>query len=108
MTAFILAALLLAVLAALFLAWPLLRGRSTAPAAPLAAALAVLALIMASAILYRVLGDRTWSRPGSAGEGNAMIVTLARHLEHQPQDQPGWPRSRPAPRSGTACSAARA
>ena len=90
MTAFVLAALLLAVLAALFLAVPLLRQRPAASPAPIAAAVAVLALIMASAILYRVLGDRTWSRPGSAGEGNAMIVTLARHLEHQPQDQPGW------------------
>jgi cytochrome c-type biogenesis protein CcmH len=90
MTAFVFAALLLAVLAALFLALPLLRRRPDASAAPIAAALAVLAVITASAILYRVIGNRVWSRPQGATDGNATIVTLARHLEDQPQDQSGW------------------
>ena len=90
MTAFILAALLLAVFAALFLAWPLLRGRSAAPAAPLAAGLAVLALIIASALLYRLIGNRAWPQLATADAGNASVASLARHLEGAPQDQAGW------------------
>jgi cytochrome c-type biogenesis protein CcmH len=90
MTAFILAALLLAVLAALFLAWPLLRRSSAAPAAPWAAALAVLALIIASALLYRLIGNRAWPELAAADAGNGSVASLARHLEGAPQDQAGW------------------
>jgi cytochrome c-type biogenesis protein CcmH len=90
MSTFAVAALLLAVLAALFLAVPLLRRRAGATAAPMAAALAVLAVITASAILYRLIGNRGWTGLDSANQGNASIATLARHLEAQPQDQSGW------------------
>ena len=90
MTAFVIAALLLAVLAALFLAWPLLRQRPDAPSAPLAAALAVLGLILASAALYRLIGNRGWTGLAAANAGNASIAELARHLEAEPLDQPGW------------------
>lgn len=90
MTAFVLAALALAVLAALFLAWPLLRRRPDAPSAPIAAALAVLALIIASAALYRLIGERAWPELAAAGAGNATIAELAHHLEGAPQDQAGW------------------
>ena len=90
MTAFVIAALLLAVLAALFLAWPLLRQRPDAPSAPLAAALAVLGLILASAALYRLIGNRGWPGLAAANAGNASIAELARHLEAEPLDQPGW------------------
>jgi len=89
-TAFVIAALLLAVLAALFLAWPLLRQRPDAPSAPLAAALAVLGLILASAALYRLIGNRGWPGLAAANAGNASIAELARHLEAEPLDQPGW------------------
>ena len=70
-SAFVLAALLLAVLAALFVAWPLLRRSSAAPAAPWAAALAVLVLIIASALLYRLIGNRAWPQLAAADAGNA-------------------------------------
>jgi cytochrome c-type biogenesis protein CcmH len=89
-TAFVLAALLLAVLAALFLAWPLLRARPGAPSAPWAAALAVLALIIASAALYWLIGNRGWPQLTAADAGNATIASLARHQEAAPQDQEGW------------------
>jgi cytochrome c-type biogenesis protein CcmH len=90
MITFVFAALLLAVLAALFLVLPLLRGRPDASSAPIAAGIAVLALIMASALLYRLTGDRGWSRLQSVNDGSGTIATLARHLEDQPQDESGW------------------
>jgi cytochrome c-type biogenesis protein CcmH len=89
-TAFILAALLLALLAALFVAWPLLRRSAAAPASPLAAALAVLALIIASALLYRLIGNLAWPQLAGADAGNGTIAALARHLEDAPQDQAAW------------------
>lgn len=90
MSAFAVPALLLATLAALFLAIPLLRRRADALPAPIAAAVAVLLVITASAILYRLIGNRDWSRLDSTNDGNATIAALARHLEAQPQDQSGW------------------
>jgi cytochrome c-type biogenesis protein CcmH len=88
--AFVVAALLLAVLAALFLAWPLLRRRPEAPSAPIAAALAVLAVIIASALLYRLIGNRSWPELTAGSAGNDSVAGLARHLEAAPQDQAGW------------------
>ena len=90
MIEFVLAALLLAVLAALFLILPLLRRRPGASPAPIAAAAAVLVVITASAIVYRLLGDQSWSSLATANDGNGTIAALARHLEDQPQDQSGW------------------
>jgi cytochrome c-type biogenesis protein CcmH len=89
-TGFILAALLLAVMAALFVALPLLRRRAGAPPAVIAAAVSVLALIAASALLYRLIGSRSWTSLASANEAGGSIAQLARHLEAQPQDQAGW------------------
>ena len=90
MTAFVLAALLLALLAALFLVVPLLRRAPQSTSAPLVAALAALVLISASAMIYRSLGNRVWSELASANQGNRTIGELVRHLEDQPQDQSGW------------------
>jgi cytochrome c-type biogenesis protein CcmH len=90
MSGFVLAALSLAVLAALFLGLPLLRRRPDTPTAPITATVAVLAVIAASAIVYSLIGDRAWSRLESTNTGNATIAALARHLESQPQDQSGW------------------
>lgn len=90
MTAFILAAMVLAGLAALFVVWPLLRPGAAAPAAPLAAALAVLALVIASALLYRLVGNRAWPQLAGADAGIGGVAALARHLEGAPEDQAGW------------------
>src|ERR1019366_5942919 len=88
MTAFALAALLLAALAGLFLGLPLLRRRPGAPPAPLAAALAVLAVTAASAIVYGLIGNHAWSRAANAA--STTIAALARHVESEPQDLSGW------------------
>jgi len=94
MSRFILATLLLSLLAGAFVALPLLRRRSGLPRAAGAASAAVLALLIAGAALYGWLGDRAALEavPGGAGQGTASpsIVTLARHLEHDPQDLHGW------------------
>jgi len=90
MTGFLLAALLLAVLAGLFLGLPLLRRRQDAPSAPITATVAVLTVVAASAILYGLIGNRAWTRPEAASDGNGTVAALARHLEGQPQDQSGW------------------
>jgi cytochrome c-type biogenesis protein CcmH len=89
-TSFVLAALGLAVFAALFVTWPLLCRRPGTPAAPIVAALAVLLVILASALLYRLTGNRNWTSLAAAGQPEASIAALARHVESQPQDQSGW------------------
>ena len=94
MSAFVVPALLLATLAALFLAIPLLRRRADALPAPIAAAVAVLLVITASAILYRLIGNRDWSRLDSTNDGNATIAALARHLEAQPRGSVGMAAAR--------------
>jgi cytochrome c-type biogenesis protein CcmH len=86
----VLVALLLAVLAALFVVWPLLRRRAGLAAAPVVAALAVLVVIMASALLYRLIGNRSWTSLATDNQGNGTIAGLARHLEAAPRDQAGW------------------
>jgi cytochrome c-type biogenesis protein CcmH len=89
-TAFVLVALGLAVLAALFVAWPLLRRRPGMPSAPIVAALAVLLVIIASALLYRLTGNRRWTTLAGANQPGGSIAALARHVESEPQDQSGW------------------
>jgi cytochrome c-type biogenesis protein CcmH len=89
-TGFVIAALLLALLAALFVAWPLLRRRAGAPAAPIAAALVGLLLVFASALLYLTLGNRGWIGAAPANDPGANIAALALHLEADPSDQSGW------------------
>jgi cytochrome c-type biogenesis protein CcmH len=89
MSGFMIAALLLAVLAAVALAWPLLRPHSCAPA-PIAAMVAVLALIAGSAYVYSKLGSPGSARELSSSDSDRGIAGLARHLESQPQDRAGW------------------
>jgi cytochrome c-type biogenesis protein CcmH len=90
MTAFITAALLLSLLAAAFVALPLVRAKPGAPRAPWAAGLAVLAVIAAGAGLYVWLGDRGWLHVAPEDAANRSISILARHLEREPQDLNGW------------------
>ena len=90
MSGFVLAALLLAMLAALFLGLPLLRRRPDTPSAPISAMVAVLSVLSASALVYSRIGNHGWSRLESATNGNSTIAELARHLESDPQDQSGW------------------
>jgi cytochrome c-type biogenesis protein CcmH len=89
MTAFIVGAALLSLLAVAFVVLPLLRARTGAPRAGRAASLAAVALIGAGAGLYLWLGDRSWLTPAQDGSSQ-LISTLARHLEREPQDLDGW------------------
>ncbi len=90
MIGFIAGALLLALLAALVMLWPLLRRRPGSPPSRLAALLMVLALIGASVFAYVLLGSRGGLRADVGAEGGGNIAALARHLESEPQDQAGW------------------
>jgi cytochrome c-type biogenesis protein CcmH len=90
MTTFVVAALLLALLAALFLVLPLLRPRpANAPAAVTALA-AVMLLVGASVVLYALLGNSAWLQRPPDAAAHAQLAALARHVEEQPTDQQGW------------------
>jgi cytochrome c-type biogenesis protein CcmH len=90
MSVFTVIAILLALLAGLVVAWPLLRPGSSAPSAPVAAMLTVLAVIAGSALLYSRLGSPSSAHTQSASDSNRTIAAMARHLESEPQDRAGW------------------
>jgi cytochrome c-type biogenesis protein CcmH len=92
-TAFLIIAFLLALLAAAFVALPLMRRREGEPRAMAAALLCVLLLVLASALLYLWRGTNRWvGGPAAQSSQQALpsISSLARHLELEPQDAPGW------------------
>jgi cytochrome c-type biogenesis protein CcmH len=90
MTLFILLVLVLSLIAAAFVALPLMRARAGAPRAFQAAALALLLLLGAGGGLYAWLGSTAWSAGPGQSPADQTIPTLARHLEHEPGDLSGW------------------
>jgi cytochrome c-type biogenesis protein CcmH len=95
MTGLIVGAACLALLAALFVALPLLRpraGRTPAPPAAIAASIAALVLIAVSAVIYSLLGNPAGVRAPSAGRNaaGATIAALARRVEQHPDDFSSW------------------
>jgi cytochrome c-type biogenesis protein CcmH len=90
MSGFVVLAILLAALAAVALAWPLLRSRTQVPSAPVAAMVTVLAVVAGSALLYNKLGSPASARAQTTGDSDRSISALARHVEAEPQDQAGW------------------
>jgi cytochrome c-type biogenesis protein CcmH len=90
MSSFAILAIVLALLAALAVAWPLLRPRASLPAAPIATMVSVLALVAGSAFVYSKLGSPASARALSAADDTHSIAALARHVESQPDDQAGW------------------
>jgi cytochrome c-type biogenesis protein CcmH len=90
MMLFVALAVLLSLLAAAFVAWPLVRTRAGAPRAQWAALLAMMVLVGAGAGLYGWLGDRNWTEVAAQDGSNQSLSTLARHLERAPQDLNGW------------------
>lgn len=90
MMGFIFLALLLSLLAAAFVALPLLRTKAKGARAPLSATVTLLALLVAGFGLYAWVGDRYWSAPPAQANADQTIPTLARRLERQPDDLPGW------------------
>lgn len=91
MTAFLIIALLLALLAAAFVVLPLMRPREGQGPARNVALLCALLLVLASALLYAWRGTNGWVA-GAASDPQAQpsISSLARRLERDPQDAPGW------------------
>jgi cytochrome c-type biogenesis protein CcmH len=91
MSGFFAGAAVLALIAVLFVALPLVRVR-TAPPAATAAIVAALALIAFSVLTYRWLGNPAAIRLSEANARTAAdsIAQLARHVEHDPQDFEGW------------------
>ncbi len=77
MTLFIIAAVLLSLLAAAFVAQPLWRARGAGARAPQMALAAAVALIGAAALLYLKLGDRGWSDRAVMAQTNQSISVLA-------------------------------
>ncbi len=92
MTTFVLIALALAAGAAACVFWPLFRaGSSGTPRAPLAAAASAVAVLAGGAGLYALWSDWNWdSMTEATGTPVAMVASLARRLEREPDDLQGW------------------
>jgi cytochrome c-type biogenesis protein CcmH len=90
MVTFILLAALLIVAGAGAVAIPLIR-RSTQglPPAPWAALGATAVLVIGSAVLYATLSKWSWQAV-PADSPRTMVASLARRLDHNPGDLPGW------------------
>jgi cytochrome c-type biogenesis protein CcmH len=92
-TGFLITAFLLALLAAAFIAAPLLRRREALPAARTAAWVCMLLLLLASALLYAWRGTNRWVEAGTAlanPDAPPSISRLARRVELAPEDAVGW------------------
>lgn len=90
MSLFVILAILLTLVAALAVAWPLLRRRASLPSAPIATVVSVLAVVAGSAFVYSKLGSPAGARELANADDTHTISTLARHVESQPDDQAGW------------------
>lgn len=92
MTVFVLIALALGAGAAACVAWPLFRASSSSsPRAPLAAAASAAAVLVGGAGLYALWSDWNWdSTTEASGTPVAMVASLARRLEREPDDLQGW------------------
>lgn len=92
MISFLIIALLLSLVAGAFLGVPLLRRGARGARAPMAAAVTLLLLLMAGLGLYAVFGENYWSAAPADTQADQTIASLARHVEHEPDDESGWLR----------------
>ncbi|HEX4376758.1 MAG TPA: hypothetical protein VHZ99_06375, partial [Steroidobacteraceae bacterium] len=90
MNGFAILAFLLAAGAAAVLVWPLVRSRSSAAPAPIAAVVGALAIIAGSAFVYSRVGAPASARPQADAAADRSVSALARHLEDRPDDRGGW------------------
>jgi cytochrome c-type biogenesis protein CcmH len=90
MTAFLLIAALMAVIAALAVVWPLVKDRQNR----IVGAVAGLLILGAAAGLYPLWSNWSWhapAQPGGAGpDVLAMVAKLEKHLKDDPNDAKGW------------------
>ncbi len=90
MNVFLVLAGLLAVLACAFVAAPLLMRRQRGPLAGWAAAVVAVLVLGGSAVLYGTWSTWNWKTPTAEATPEGMVGRLARRLEKQPEDLPGW------------------
>ncbi|NBW89024.1 MAG: hypothetical protein EBR51_03780 [Gammaproteobacteria bacterium] len=86
---FIFIAATAATIATAVVAWPLLRA-AAAPRSVVAAGVAALAIIAGSAVLYAHWSTWDFSEPQAAETPAQMVAKLAKRLEGEPNDVPGW------------------
>jgi cytochrome c-type biogenesis protein CcmH len=90
MTTFIIVAALMALIAALAVAWPLLRDRRSR----LVGGLSALAVVGAASGLYPLWSNWNWHAPppqaAASPDVMAMVAKLEKHLQEDPNDQKGW------------------
>lgn len=86
---FIFIAATAATIATAVVAWPLLRA-AAAPRSVVAAGVAALAIIAGSAALYAHWSTWDFSEPQAAETPAQMVAKLAKRLEGEPNDVPGW------------------
>lgn len=89
MMTFIFIAATAATIATAVVAWPLLRA-AAAPRSVVAAGVAALAIIAGSAALYAHWSTWDFSEPQAAETPAQMVAKLAKRLEGEPNDVPGW------------------
>lgn len=90
MAVFVAVAVLLALVAAAFVALPLLRRGAGTAYAWLPAGASVLAVLVLAAVLYGWLGNLQWRRAADHAAGTPDISQLVRHLQAEPDDRAGW------------------
>ena len=86
---FVALAVLLLVVAVVLVVLPLWREGSS-PRATAAALALVCAIPLAAVLLYKVWSNHDWAEPAIADSPAAMVARLARRLEREPDDKPGW------------------
>jgi cytochrome c-type biogenesis protein CcmH len=86
---FVSLAVLMLIVAVALVVWPLWRDESS-PRATVAALALVCAMPLAAMLLYRVWSNHNWTEPVVADSPAAMVARLARRLEREPDDKPGW------------------
>lgn len=89
MIAFALIAATLAAALAAYVAWPLVRGTSAAPAAPRVALIVAGLVILGGAGLYALSSSWPWPSHDAAA-ADTTVSKLARRLEKNPEDIDGW------------------
>jgi cytochrome c-type biogenesis protein CcmH len=91
MTGFILGAALLLLLCATLIAVPLLRPGAGEPPARWAALAGIVALTVGGSALYATWTNWSWdAAPEATNAPRTMVAHLARRLEREPNDLPGW------------------
>lgn len=86
---FVSLAVLMLLVAVALVVWPLWR-KGSSPRATVAALALAGAIPLAAVLLYKVWSNHDWAEPAVADSPAAMVARLARRLEREPDDKPGW------------------